>query len=288
MAKVSKHILVTGSQSQLAQCLADVAETFSEDFTFHFKDRTELDITDASSVLGIFSNQNFHYCINCAAYTAVDKAEDEPEITHLVNAEAVKNLAETCHKHNTTLIHISTDFVFDGTQDKPFKESDNLNPLSVYGTSKLKGEQYIKDSLSNYYIIRTSWLYSEYGTNFLKTMLRLSKTHKELNIVDDQTGTPTYAGDLAAVLCAIINNDAHSYGVYHYSNEGETNWFQFAKEIFRQTKISIIVKPISSKNYNSKALRPKYSVLDTTKIQQEFDLRIPLWSVSLANVIAKF
>lgn len=284
---VPKNILVTGSNSQLAQCIADLSQEYSAEFNFHFKSKAELDITEASEIEKTFAETNFDYCINCAAYTAVDKAEDEEEKAYLINAEAVKYLAEACASNNTILIHISTDFVFDGKSKSPYVETDETNPLGVYGASKRLGETYIEDSQADYVIVRTSWLYSEYGHNFLKTMLRLSESHNELHVVNDQIGSPTYAGNLAASILRILQHKKQVSGIFHYSDGGETSWFDFAKEIFKQKKLEVKVNPISSAEYESKAKRPSYSVLDTFKIKGTYGVDVPMWSKSLEKVISR-
>ena len=203
-----------------------------------------------------------------------------------MNAEAVKYLAETCKANNTTLIHISTDFVFDGTKGTPYTEEDLPNPINVYGASKLKGEQYIQEIMNNYFIIRTSWVYSEYGHNFVKTMLRLGTERDEISVVNDQIGSPTYAGDLAKAIMEIISAKTTSFGLYHYTNEGTTSWYDFAKTIFEIKEIKIKVNPISSNNYTTQAKRPMYSVLDKTKIKQVFNIIfLPNLENSLKEVI---
>ena len=281
----SAKILITGSNGQLGRCLADVAEHYP-DYDFHFKTSKELDITTKEQIRSLFAQEKFDYCINCAAYTAVDKAETDKENAFLVNAEAVKYLAEACKYNNTTLIHISTDFVFDGTKGIPYTEDDLPNPINVYGASKLKGEQYIQGILNNFFIIRTSWVYSEYGHNFVKTMLRLGEDREELSVVNDQIGTPTYAGDLANTIMEIIITKTTNFGLYHYSNEGLISWYDFAKAIFAIKGMNIKVNPIPSEAYPTPAKRPMYSVLDKTKIKQVFNIiNIPNLENSLKKVI---
>ena len=231
-----------------------------------------------------FSNHKFDYCINCAAYTAVDLAEEQSDLAYAVNAEGPKKLAEVCQKHQVTLIHISTDFVFDGKKRTPYLETDVPNPLGVYGTSKLQGERNIQEVMEDYFIIRTSWLYSEYGNNFMKTMLKLSETREEISVVSDQFGSPTYAGDLAEVLIKIVLSSSISYGIYHYSNGGIVSWYDFAVEIFKQFGKPIEVKPIKTKDYPTAAKRPEFSVLDTTKIENNFDCTIKDWQRSLDKI----
>tara|TARA_R110002074_G_scaffold178815_4_gene342678 strand:+ start:3559 stop:4413 length:855 start_codon:yes stop_codon:yes gene_type:complete len=274
------NVLVTGSNGQLGRCLRDIANT-NEKIKWRFKSSKELDITNKNTVNSLFGNTKFDYLVNCAAYTAVDKAEKEKEKAFLVNAEAVKYLAQSCKKNDITFIHISTDFVFDGNTKTPYKENDLPNPINVYGASKLKGESYICNILEKYFIIRTSWLYSEHGNNFFKTMLELSMEKEELNIVYDQWGSPTYAKDLAIIILKIIISNCKAYGIYHYSNEGVTNWNEFAKTIFDLSNKKVKAIPIKTAYYPTPAKRPNYSVLDTTKIKKTFSIEIPAWIDSL-------
>ena len=277
-------ILVTGSGGQLGSCLkAKSKEQNSLDFVF--LDSEALDITNSLQTEAIFSNHNFDYCINCGAYTAVDNAEVYHEKAYKINVIGPKNLAETSKKHGVTLIHISTDFVFNGTANKPYKETDLTEPLGVYGQTKLEGEQEIQTILDSYYIIRTSWLYSEFKNNFVKTMLKLSKEKDELNIVNDQKGTPTNANDLADAIINIIISKKRAFGLYHFSNLGETTWYGFAEAIFEISKTIIKINPVTSEAFITKAERPKYSVLDKTKINSVFNLNIPNWKDSLSNHI---
>ena len=276
--------LVTGGNGQLAQSLKDVVN-HQDELDVDFQDLPDLDITNKQQLESYFSNNELDYCINCAAYTAVDLAEEQSDLAYAVNAEGPKYLAEVCQKHQVTLIHISTDFVFDGQKLIPYLETDAPNPLSVYGASKLQGERSIQETTEAYFIVRTSWLYSEYGNNFIKTMLRLSETRDEISVVSDQIGSPTYAGDLAEVLIKIVLSSSISYGIYHYSNGGIVSWYDFASEIFKQFGKKIEVKPIKTKDYPTAAKRPKYSVLDTTKIKNNFDCTIKDWQGSLNKVI---
>lgn len=275
-------VLVTGKDSQLAQCIQSLAPKYSN-LKFVFKASDELDITNRFQVNSIFKDSDqFDYCINCAAYTAVDKAETEAERAFVINATGVKNIAEACRNNNVTLIHISTDFLFDGTALKPYLEESLTNPLSVYGKTKLQGERAIENILDNYFIMRTSWLYSEYGNNFLKTMLRLSKQRSELGVVDDQIGSPTYAKDLAEAILKIVTTRNTSFGVYNYCNAGAASWYDFAYEIFRLSKSGIKLNAIATKDYPTPATRPKYSVLDTSKIEKTLGIDISSWKSSLA------
>ena len=278
-------ILVTGGNGQLASCIKDVEKEY-DDLNIIYTDHLELDICELNQIQTFFkSNPQIDYCINCAAYTAVDKAETESEKAFEINAIGAKNLAQVCNDHDAILIHVSTDFVFDGEKNEPYTETDVANPISVYGASKLQGEVEIQQALKEYFIIRTSWLYSEYGNNFMKTMLRLAETRDGISVVSDQIGTPTYAGDLAEIIIQIINTKTEKYGIYHYSNEGVASWFEFAKEIFKLAKNKIKVNPIPSIEYLTPAKRPKYSVLDKKKIIDVFKIDIPFWRDSLKKVI---
>ena len=276
-------ILVTGGNGQLAQCLKDVVKN-NDELDVNFQDLPELDITNKQQLVSYFSKNELDYCINCAAYTAVDLAEELSDLAYAINADGPKNLAEVCKKHQVKLLHISTDFVFDGKKQTPYLETDTPNPLGVYGASKLQGERYIQEIMEEYFIIRTSWLYSAYGNNFMKTMLRLSETRDEISVVSDQIGAPTYAGDLAEVLIKIVLSSSTNYGVYHYSNLGAISWYDFSVEIFKQFSKKTDVKPIKTKNYPTAAKRPEFSVLNTTKIENNFDCTIKGWQGSLNKV----
>jgi dTDP-4-dehydrorhamnose reductase len=271
-----KTVLVTGANGQLGKSIHRIAKDYPE-LKFVFTDVAELDITNIDDVNAFFSSNKTDYCINCAAYTAVDKAEEEVDKAYLLNAIAVKHLAEACKTSAAVLIHISTDFVFDGTKRTPYTEEDTPNPLSVYGKSKLKGEQYLQGILERHFIVRTSWLYSEYGNNFVKTMFRLAETRDEISVVNDQIGSPTYAGDLASFLLEIINKPSKDYGIYHYSNEGSISWYDFAVEIFKQHKRAVRVVPIPTNAYPIAAKRPAYTAMDLTKAKITFGNTIPLW-----------
>lgn len=281
-------VLVTGANGQLGQALQSKANQYL-DVKFVFCDSNVLDITNKENIELIFEKYAPDFCINAAAYTAVDKAESEPEKAHLINVEGVKYVAEACKKYQTILLHISTDFVFDGTKNTPYTEEDLPNPTGVYGKTKLKGEQVIQEILEEHLIIRTSWVYSEFGHNFMKTMLRLAHEKESLSVVNDQIGTPTHAIDLAEVLLKIIsiNNQqptTNNYGTYHYSNEGQCSWYDFAKKIFELNHVTIDLKPIPTSNFPTPAKRPSYSVLDKTKIKSTFELTINPWEESLKNI----
>ncbi|MCR8667212.1 dTDP-4-dehydrorhamnose reductase [Aestuariibaculum sp. M13] len=280
------NVLVTGGNGQLTSCIKDVEKKF-DGLNVMYTDSQELDICDLNQVQSFFKSHDIDYCVNCAAYTAVDKAEDEQELAFKVNAKGVKNLALACKEYHVVLIHISTDFVFDGIKREPYTEGDQPNPISVYGASKLQGEIEIQNILEKYFIIRTSWLYSEHGNNFMKTMLCLAETRDAISVVADQIGTPTYAGDLAKVILDIVKNKTNEFGVYHYSNEGEISWFDFAKEIFKIANLNIELIPIDSSKYITKAKRPTYSVLSKEKIKNKLGVEVPHWSFSLKKVLIK-
>ena len=281
-----KTILVTGANGQLGNELKYLENSFT-DFKFIFTDKQALDITNNEAILSFFKINEIDFCINTAAYTAVDNAENDQENAMLLNATAVKYLAEVCKEFNAKLIHVSTDFVFDGKGNIPLKEKNKPNPLSVYGATKLKGEEFAleKDAL----VIRTSWLYSTFGNNFVKTMLRLGTERDELNIIADQFGTPTYAKDLAKAILDIISNNKveNIKGLYHFSNKGEASWFDFTKEIFSISNINCKANPIPTTKYPTPAERPKYSVMDKSKIVDDFGVVLKDWKVSLKECIEK-
>jgi dTDP-4-dehydrorhamnose reductase len=275
-------ILVTGAKGQLGSEIKFLSPQY--DYEFIFIDLDELDLTKLDEIPTYLSNQNPDFIINCAAYTAVDKAEDDIELAEIINAKAPKIIAEYCAKSDCRLIHISTDYVFDGDFKRPIVETDTPNPKSVYGQSKLNGENAIKELLVNVYIIRTSWVYSEFGNNFVKTMLRLGKEKDKINVVSDQFGTPTWARDLAHAILKIIGqieNGIDHPGIYHYSNEGVISWYDFAIEIMSLAKLNCKVNPITTSDFPTKANRPKYSVLDKTKIKEIMKVQIPNWRESL-------
>lgn len=272
--------MVFGASGQLGQCLRKVAERRGLDHLI-FPDEAKANILDNNLLETIFSEVKPQFVINCAAYTAVDKAEDDIELCRKINRDGALNIAELCKSHQTTLIHVSTDFVFEGNGHELLKEEDPANPVNVYGLTKLEGEQDIVNTLSEHYIIRTSWLYSEYGNNFVKAMLKLGAEREELNIIADQVGTPTYAIDLAGAILDIIESGKKAYGVYHYSNEGVTSWYDFAMGVFDISNTNVKVNPIPTSMYPTRAIRPKFSVMNKTKIKEAFGLRIPYWRKSL-------
>ena len=275
------NILVTGSNGQVGRELQALSSVY--EYNFYFTDRDSLDITDKYVVETFVKNNAIDIIINAAAYTAVDKAEEDKENADKVNHLATKYLAEIAKEHACKLIHISTDYVFDGKNYKPYNEDDITNPNSVYGATKLAGEKAMqKVNPKNSIIIRTSWVYSSYGANFVKTMLRLGKERDSLGVIFDQVGTPTYAKDLARTILDIlpqINNEVVE--IYHYSNEGVLSWYDFAKEIMRMAKIECKINPIETKDYPTPAMRPHYSLLNKAKIKKDFSITIPYWKDSL-------
>jgi dTDP-4-dehydrorhamnose reductase len=281
-----KNIIVFGAAGQLGQCLKKVAEEKGIN-NIHFLPEDEANILDTAAIDKTFSHYKPAYAINCAAYTAVDKAEDELDLARKINKTGAENLAIACKAHGTVLVHISTDFVFKGNTPDPLVEEDVAEPISVYGLTKLEGEQDIVRILPEHFIIRTSWLYSEFGNNFVKTMLKLGAERDLLKIIADQVGTPTYGIDLAACVLDIISSGKAEYGIYHYSNEGVTSWYDFAKGIFDLSATEVKVLPIRTSEYPTKATRPAYSVMDKTKIKHTFNIEIPYWRDSLAVCIQR-
>lgn len=282
------NILVTGANGQLGSCLRDVAAGSTDNYIF--TDVAELDITNAAAVRKAVSDNAVDVIVNCAAYTNVDKAEDDAAFAELLNATAVRNLAEAAKENGATLIHISTDYVFGKEPyNVPCREDQKGTPTGVYGLTKLHGEQAIAETGVKALIFRTAWLYSEYGRNFVKTMLNLTSTRPELKVVFDQTGTPTYAGDLAHALFDIIENRrfAGNEGVYHYSNEGVCSWYDFTKMIAEYAgNTACDIQPCHSDEFPSKVVRPSYSVLDKTKFKNTFGIKVPYWTDSLRRCIA--
>lgn len=277
-----KKILITGSNGQLGNEIQKIAKRFPE-LSFVYTDVDQLDITDPTALNKFCEGNGFDFFVNCAAYTAVDKAETDKDLAYKINCNAVMNLAQAASKTNAVLIHVSTDYVFNGTSCCPYTENDPINPQSVYGDSKAQGE---KEALKydKSLVIRTSWLYSSFGANFVKTMMRLGAEKKELKVIFDQVGTPTYAGDLAFSILTIIDKfseEPNSAGIYHFSNEGVCSWYDFAVEIMNYYSYPCKVIPIESKEYPSVVKRPFYSVLNKSKIKSTFGLEIPHWKTSL-------
>jgi dTDP-4-dehydrorhamnose reductase len=272
--------LVFGASGQLGQCLAHVAQERNMNGLI-FPPEAQANILNPAGLRSLFEQHRPAYVINCAAYTAVDKAEDEVELARKVNRDGVENLARLCGEFSTTLIQISTDFVFAGTGNQPLVETDEAAPISIYGLTKLEGEQVIPGLASQYFILRTSWLYSEFANNFVKTMLKLGRERDELRIIWDQVGTPCYAIDLAGCILNLIESQSQAYGIYHYSNEGVTSWYDFATAIFELSNTTVKTVPIRTAEYPTKATRPAYSVMDKSKVKQTLGVAIPHWRTSL-------
>ena len=286
---MSKHVLVTGANGQLGRELRELSRYFS-DYDFTFITRDELDLSDALAIKVWFANKAFDVIINCAAYTAVDKAETEAELAFAINTTAVQTLAQIAKQQGISMLHISTDYVFAGDSCKPYQETDATCPQGVYGQSKLDGElTMLAINPDRSVIIRTSWVYSRFGNNFVKTMVRLGKERRELSVIYDQVGTPTSAKDLALVLLMIIDSpqlqSQSGTEIYHYSNEGVCSWYDFAIAIFKSAPIRCKVKPIETKDYPTPAKRPHYSLLNKAKIKNTFDLTIPYWKDSLPECL---
>lgn len=289
---MNKSILITGANGQLGselRALQVLGQKTFEDSALHFTDVAELDITNSDEILKFCKENSISDIINCSAYTAVDKAEEDSDVANSINNYGVRNLAQVAKNLGIRLIHISTDYVFDGKGCIPYVETDDTNPLSVYGSTKLRGEKSIIDIAPlNAVIIRTSWIYSIYGNNFIKTMLRLGRERDELSVVYDQVGSPTSAKDLAEVILKIISSEEANdteVQLYHYSNEGVCSWYDFAIEIFDILKINCKVKPITSDQFKTTAVRPSYSVLNKNKIKATFNLEIKHWKDSLTNTL---
>ncbi len=276
-----QKILITGSNGQLGKELKQLESSFPQ-YEFVFLSREDLPIHHFELLRNFFKGYHPQYLINCAAYTAVDRAETEKDLAFQVNAEAVGVMAAVCKEYNTKLIHISTDYVFDGTATKPYTEEAPTNPQSVYGASKLKGEQEALQFNPDAIIIRTAWVYSEFGKNFVKTMLKLMSEREEINVVSDQVGSPTYAADLATVILQIISSEKWVPGIYHYSNDGVISWYDFAVAIKELTASSCKINPITTAQYPTPAKRPAYSVLDKSKIQSAFNIPEKNWKESLS------
>jgi dTDP-4-dehydrorhamnose reductase len=279
-------VIVTGKGGQLASEF-EALKGFDSNWTF--LSEKDLDITRRDSVLSYFNLATCDLIINCAAYTAVDKAEDEAELAFKVNAEGTKNLVEACELMGAKLIHYSTDYVFDGRSKEPYTELDTPNPNSVYGVSKLKGEEYIlANQKVKSIILRTSWVYSSHGSNFVKTMITLGGERDELGVVADQIGSPTYAKDLAKDTLSILNNENYKWSqgdVFHYSNNGRCSWFELARTIFELTNINIQLNQLKTEDYPTKASRPKYSLLDKSKFENTFKIQIRDWRTSLIDML---
>ena len=288
---VQKNVLVTGADGQLGSELKVMSERLNLPFRFHFTDAAQLDITDRQQIAAYVTDYQVQYIVNCAAYTAVDRAETDAVNAYTVNAAAVENIAHVAAQHGVRVIHISTDFVFDGSSMVPYTEQMVPHPLSVYGKSKLKGEEALQSIAHEWIILRTSWLHSEFGSNFVKTMIRLMRERDQLTIVADQRGTPTYAADLTEMVLHILQFSEEKEwktGIYHFSNEGETTWFGFAEEIRRLSGLERCrLIPVRTSAYHSVAERPAYSVMNLSKISHAFSVVIPQWEEALERCIRK-
>lgn len=282
------NILITGANGQLGNEMRVCSETGTV-HDYFFTDVSELDITNKEAVRTFVSDNQIEVIVNCAAYTAVDKAEYDQQLCDLINHVAAKNLAEVTKEFEATLIHVSTDYVFDGTKNTPYTEEDATVPLGVYGVTKLQGENAIENSGCDYLIFRTSWLYSSFGNNFVKTIQRLSAERENLNVVFDQVGTPTYAADLAALIFQIIERTQYkgNNGIYHFSNEGVCSWYDFANEIAGLSGNECNIQPCHSSEFPAKVTRPSFSVLDKTKVKSVFNTSVPHWKEGLIRMINK-
>ena len=286
----SQSILVIGSTGQIGHSIQSISIDYPC-YEFVFVNRQHLDLSNEISITNFFEGKNFEIIINCAAHTSVDKAESEPELANQINHLAVKQLAGIAKVNRSKLIHISTDYVFDGENYKPYLETDKVAPQGIYGKTKLDGDEAIQQTLkTNAIIIRTSWVYSEYGNNFVKKMLKLGQERDSLNVIFDQVGTPTYAKDLAKAIMSIVQSEEFNQidfktNIFHYSNEGLCSWYDFAKAIFELTNIQCHLHPIETKEYPSPATRPHYSVLNKTKIKLMFSLTISYWKDSVEECL---
>jgi len=283
------RILVTGSKGQLGNEFQILANEYSE-YSFTFTDIDELDILNKKAIDTLFEEKKFHCVINCAAYTNVDKAEEEYRLARRINVIGVKNIAKACNKYNAGLVHISTDYVYDGKNHRPYKETDFTNPQSAYGETKLEGEEMVEEFAKTAIIIRTSWLYSSFGHNFVKTMLKYGRERDELKVIYDQVGTPTYAANLAKIILNDIEDIQWIQGthIYNYSDEGVCSWYDFAKEILELGNIDCKVYPIETKDYPLPATRPPYSILNKAKIKDGLTgFEIPHWKDALKVCISK-
>ena len=279
---MAKQIVVTGANGQLGQAIHEISKSY-KNLNFLFVTRNELDITNEDLVKNYFESNTIDAVINCAAYTAVDNAESDIDNARLVNATATKFLAKASAEKSVPFVHISTDYVFDGSVSTPRLESDQVNPIGVYGKTKLEGEEYALSINPKTIVIRTAWVYSKYGNNFVKTMLRLFNERDEIGVINDQIGSPTNAVDLANTIARILSLDDLVYGIYNYSNEGECSWFDFASKIKELTGSSIKINAIPTSAYPTPAKRPAYSLLDKTKIKETYQIEIPNWEDSLAK-----
>lgn len=283
-----KKVLVTGANGQLGQCIKDaVNQINNSEYQYTFVTRQEFDLANIQMMRDYLTQNELDVLINCAAYTAVDLAEEEVDKAYAVNAEAVGEMAKICAEKNIEFIHVSTDYVFDGNADKPFAVDHETNPISVYGKSKLVGEQLAVKNNPESIIIRTAWVYSQHGKNFMKTMLRLFADKDEISVVNDQKGTPTNANDIARAILKVVQAKKKTPGIYHFTNAGDTTWFGFAEAIKELTNAEIKINPIPTSQFPTPAKRPAYSVLDTAKIQEVYDVDCPHWKDSLKLLFNK-
>ena len=282
---MTERILIVGGNGQLGNCIRKIAADFENQYEFNFTDSQTLNITDRDSISDVFYDFKPHFCINASAYTAVDLAEKEPEKAFAVNAEGVANLAEACEEYNCVLIHVSTDYVFDGETNISYSEDSFTNPQGVYGASKLKGEELATDLNPKTIVIRTSWLYSEFNKNFVKTMLNLFSQKDELGIVADQFGQPTNANDLAEAIMKIIEAEPKTYGIFHFSNYPETTWFEFAQKIAEFSGSKIKLNAITTEDFPTPAKRPKRSTMSLDKIESIYNIQLKHWENSLQDCI---
>lgn len=280
---MQKNILVTGSKGQLGRSLSKITKE-NNAYNFVFIDKEEADITSKEALEALFSQHKFFAVLHFAAYTAVDRAESEPETCELVNHKATEQIAKLCNQHSSKLLYISTDYVFDGTKPSPYMPTDKPNPLSVYGTTKLQGEQAVLANCKQSIIIRTSWLYSEFGNNFVKTMRHLGSEKDEIGVVFDQVGSPCYATDLAKVVMMLADKEFNGQ-IFHFSNEGVCSWYDFARKTMLLSGLKCKVRPIKTTEYPTAATRPQFSLLDKSDIKTFLSIDIPHWEDSLAECI---
>ena len=278
-------ILVLGGTGQLGQCLQKVASE-REITSITFADEFVGNILDIEVLEKLFIKEKPAFVINCAAYTAVDKAEDEVDLSRKINRDGAENIAKLCLKFDATMLQVSTDFIFEGNVPSLLTETDPTVPISIYGLTKLEGEKAVESVLEKHFIVRTAWLYSEFAGNFMKTMLRLGTERDSLGVIADQIGSPTYGVDLAGALLDIIVSEKKAYGIYHYSNEGAISWYDFAQAIFELGNVDVIVNPLKTSEYPTKATRPAFSVMDKTKIKTTFGIKVPYWRDSLKIAIS--
>lgn len=281
-----KKILVTGKNGQLGSELQDLQLHYPQ-YKMVFVDREEMDLSDPLQIIKVLDTEKPELIVSAGAYTAVDKAETDQQLCNAVNHIAVQTIGNWAAANNARVIHISTDYVFSGTSEKPLTETDETNPVNIYGLTKLKGEEALKASGAAYVIIRTAWVYSAYGANFVKTMLRLMNEREEIGVVADQVGTPTYARDLAQAIMQVINAPEFTEGIYHYSNEGKISWYEFALAIKEIKGYTTKINAIGSDAFPTPAKRPDFSLLDKTKIKEVYNVTVPFWKNSLAEMLAK-